>query len=50
MRTLLLIVTAVMILACATAQAEDVKIYESINAWEVREILQELGFTGIEID
>ena len=50
MRTLLMVVTALMVLGCATAQAEDVEIYETINALQVRGILQDLGFTGIEID
>ena len=50
MRTLLLVVTALMVLGCATAHAEDVEIYETINALQVRSILQDLGFTGIEID
>ncbi len=50
MRTLFLVVTALMVLGCATAQAEDVEIYETINALQVRSILQDLGFTGIEID
>ncbi len=50
MRTLLLVVTVLIAVSCVTAQAQDVKIIESMNAWEVREVLQELGFTGIEID
>ena len=45
-----MVVTALMVLGCATAQAEDVEIYETINALQVRGILQDLGFTGIEID
>ncbi len=50
MRTLLLVVTALMVLGCTTAQAEEVEIYETINALQVRSILQDLGFTGVEID
>jgi len=50
MRTLLLVVSALMVLGCATVHAEDVEIYETINALQVRSILQDLGFTGIEID
>ncbi len=50
MRTLLLVVTAMMLLGCVTAQAGDTAVYETIDALQVRGILQDLGFTGIEID
>jgi len=50
MRTLLLVVTALMVLGCATAHAEDVEIYETINALQVRSILQDQHNTAIEID
>jgi hypothetical protein len=37
-------------MGCVTAQADDDDIIETITAAQVQEVLQGLGFTGIEID
>ncbi|MCD4690889.1 YbjN domain-containing protein [bacterium] len=55
MRAMLLTAMVLMVLGCATAQAQDViesapDVIDSINALEVRAVLQELGFASIEID
>jgi len=50
MRALLMVAAALMVLGCTTAHAEDIEIFETINALQARSILQDLGFTGIEID
>jgi hypothetical protein len=50
MRTLLLVAAALMVMGCVTAQADDDDIIETITAAQVQEVLQGLGFTGIEID